>query len=382
MTIEIQQVIVHELIKEAKKSFDFSKPYHLRKTPLDKSNQTVIKLINEISSLYGSKGNSAHYGIFKEELTEQGPIPSKFEEYSLIQENSLDQFVSFSIDVMKQLVKTAQEEPWSSGGFIVFCDYAINNNHFFLISMLKKKNGVTISDNLEPEEMIHLDLSKIHQAARINFDLYQKYKEANESERVDLSYLSFVSKGVGQSASAYFIAALGCDKSLAAAKATKKLSSEVKNFFNKKAELKENANKFRQEIIAYLSRQALNNHSAKLSDVEAIATSHMTYLDDERRDLYVQELMTHLNSEKVRIPTEFVVSERSLKEIKNLSYKGEDIGFSFEINLLGATADDDVWYDEASGRLSFTNLPPDLRTKLSQAVKDNLKLRRSEDSNE
>lgn len=382
MTIEIQQVIVHELIKEAKKSFDFSKPYHLRKTPLDKSNQTVIKLINEISSLYGSKGNSAHYGIFKEELTEQGPIPSKFEEYSLIQENSLDQFVSFSIDVMKQLVKTAQEEPWSSGGFIVFCDYAINNNHFFLISMLKKKNGVTISDNLEPEEMIHLDLSKIHQAARINFDLYQKYKEANESERVDLSYLSFVSKGVGQSASAYFIAALGCDKSLAAAKATKKLPSEVKKFFNKKAELKENANKFRQEIIAYLSRQALNNHSAKLSDVEAIATSHMTYLDDERRDLYVQELMTHLNSEKVRIPTEFVVSERSLKEIKNLSYKGEDIGFSFEINLLGATADDDVWYDEASGRLSFTNLPPDLRTKLSQAVKDNLKLRRSEDSNE
>ncbi|ECI3886724.1 nucleoid-associated protein [Salmonella enterica subsp. enterica] len=380
--MEIQQVIVHELIKEAKKSFDFSKPYHLRKTPLDKSNQTVIKLINEISSLYGSKGNSAHYGIFKEELTEQGPIPSKFEEYSLIQENSLDQFVSFSIDVMKQLVKTAQEEPWSSGGFIVFCDYAINNNHFFLISMLKKKNGVTISDNLEPEEMIHLDLSKIHQAARINFDLYQKYKEANESERVDLSYLSFVSKGVGQSASAYFIAALGCDKSLAAAKATKKLPSEVKKFFNKKAELKENANKFRQEIIAYLSRQALNNHSAKLSDVEAIATSHMTYLDDERRDLYVQELMTHLNSEKVRIPTEFVVSERSLKEIKNLSYKGEDIGFSFEINLLGATADDDVWYDEASGRLSFTNLPPDLRTKLSQAVKDNLKLRRSEDSNE
>ncbi|BBO61769.1 hypothetical protein SMATCC274_10320 [Serratia marcescens] len=232
--MEIQQVIVHELIKEAKKDFDYSKPYNLRATPLDNTNQIVIKLIKEISSLYGTKGNSAHYGVFKEEITEQGPIPSKFEEYSLTQDDSKNRFVPLSIDVMKQLVKTAKEEPWSSGGFIVFCDYTINNTRFFLVSMIKKKNGVTISTKLEPEEMIHLDLSKIHQAARINFDLYQKYKLADETEKTDLSYLSFVSKGVGQSTSAYFIAAIGCDKSLAAAKATKKLPSVVKAFFNKK----------------------------------------------------------------------------------------------------------------------------------------------------
>ncbi|MGK3355175.1 hypothetical protein ACSLNS_24770, partial [Escherichia coli] len=42
------------------------------------------------------------------------------------------------------------------GGFIVFCDYIVNNNKFFLIAMIKKKNGVTISNKLEPEEMIHL----------------------------------------------------------------------------------------------------------------------------------------------------------------------------------------------------------------------------------
>ncbi|UKL68503.1 nucleoid-associated protein, partial [Klebsiella pneumoniae] len=78
MSVEIKHVIVHELIKEAKKDFDFSNPYNLRETPLDNQNPVVIKLITEISSLYGSKGNSAHYGVFKEETTEQGPIPSKF----------------------------------------------------------------------------------------------------------------------------------------------------------------------------------------------------------------------------------------------------------------------------------------------------------------
>ncbi|BBO61768.1 hypothetical protein SMATCC274_10310 [Serratia marcescens] len=104
----------------------------------------------------------------------------------------------------------------------------------------------------------------------------------------------------------------------------------------------------------------------------------MTYLDDEKRNEYVQELIIFLNSEDTRIPTEFVVSKRSLKEVKNFTYKSDEIGFGFEKSLLGATADDDVWYDEGSGRLSFTNLPPDVRAKLSPAVKENMKLREND----
>lgn len=65
--------------------------------------------------------------------------------------------------------------------------------------------------------------------------------------------------------------------------------------------------------------------SARLSDIETIALSHMTYLNDEIRESYVKELMAHLNSEDIRIPTEFVVSKRALKEVKNLTYKGDDL---------------------------------------------------------
>jgi len=379
--MDIKQVIVHELLKETKQDFNFENPYNLRTTPLDKTNQIVVKLIKEVSDLYGTKGNSAHYGVFKEDPTEQGPIPAKFENYSQSEQNSINEFVPFSVDVMKQLVKKAKEEPWSSGGFIVFCDYSINNSRFFLITMIKKKNGVTISNKLEPEEMIHLDLSKIHQAARINFDQYHNYKLADEADKADFSYLSFVSKGVGQTTSAYFIAAIGCDKSLAAAKATKKLPTVVKSFFSKKPELKAHATKFRNEIIDYLDTQSTKNISAKLSDIETIALSHMTYLNEEKRESYVQELMTFLNSEETRIPTEFVVSKRSLKEVKNLTFKSDELGFSFDKALLGATADNDVWYDQQSGRLSFTKLPQEIKSKLNLALKENEKLRESNDTN-
>ncbi|AOM40419.1 nucleoid-associated protein [Xenorhabdus hominickii] len=364
----IKYVIVHELIKEAKKDFDFSHPYNLRRSTLDKTNPTVEKLIKEISDLYGTKGNSAHYGVFKSEQDEEF-IPSKFDDYYRSEDCTAELFVSLSHEVMREFVKRAKEEPWSSGGFIVFCDYFVNDCRFFLISMIKKKDGVTISPALEPEDMIHLDLTKINQAARINFSLYEKYKNADEIQKTDLSYLSFVCKGNGQSASAYFIAAIGCDKGMASARATTKLPSEVKKFFLSKTELKEHASKFRQQVIEYLDEQSKSEKSAKLSDIESIATSHMTYIDSEARKDLISELMKHLNSEEIRIPVEFVVSQKSLKKIKNVIYKGSDLSFNFEKSLLGSTADDDVWYNEDTGILAFTNLPAEFRTKISKNLK-------------
>ena len=371
----IKHVIVHELIKEVRQDFDFSKPFNLRETTLDSANHTVVKLIKEISNLYGTKGNSAHYGAFIIDPTQQGPIPGKFTTYNGLTECPKEVFVGFSKDVMQQIVNKAKEEPLSSGGFIVFCDYVSEDQRFFLVSMIKKKDGVTIGPTLEPEDMMHLDLSKINQAARINFRMYNEYLAASDIEKTDMNYLSFVSKGSGQSASAYFIAAIGCDKGLASAKATTHLPAEVKKFFLAKEELKDKAVKFRQEVIEYLQNQSDKNESARLSDIETLATSHMTYIDPDKRIALIEELMKHLNSEEVRIPAEFVVNKPSLKKIVNLIFKSPDLSFSFEKDLLGFTPDDDVWYDEDNGRLSFTRLPPELKTKISQAAKENQRLK-------
>ncbi|AVI90057.1 hypothetical protein CW753_10785 [Klebsiella pneumoniae] len=66
--ITLNNVIVHELLKEAKKPMNPAKRVKFRDTTLDSSNKIVLKLINEINELYGKKGNSAYYGVFKEEL--------------------------------------------------------------------------------------------------------------------------------------------------------------------------------------------------------------------------------------------------------------------------------------------------------------------------
>ncbi|EJR6406179.1 nucleoid-associated protein [Salmonella enterica] len=59
-----------------------------------------------------------------------------------------------------------------------------------------------------------LDLTKINQAARINFDKFLKYQNSSVIDKQDLSYLSFISTTTQKTASGYFILALGATKEL------------------------------------------------------------------------------------------------------------------------------------------------------------------------
>lgn len=53
--ITLNNVIVHELLKEAKKPMIPGKRMKFRDTTLDLSSEIVLKLINEINELYGKK---------------------------------------------------------------------------------------------------------------------------------------------------------------------------------------------------------------------------------------------------------------------------------------------------------------------------------------
>ncbi|PJZ04995.1 nucleoid-associated protein [Pantoea rodasii] len=370
--INIKHVIVHELIKEAQKDFDHSKPYNLRDTELDKSNKVVQQLVDGVVELYGTKGNSAHYGIFIQKGEHKGPIPELFNQYHQLAGYDSDKFIELSQQIMKQMFEAAKSQPWSSGGYVVFSDYVLSGMRYLIVTMIKKTNGVTISDNLEPEEMIHLELSNINQAAKINFRLYDEYQKADEEQKTELSYLSFINKVTGQSAAAYFIAALGCDKGTASAGATRKLPNEAKRYFKKHQELMAHADNFRNSLISYMETQFKASNSARLSDVEALAISKLSFLDEEKRDQLVRGLMKHLNNEDNQIPTEFVINKTSLDKIRNVIFKDPDsqYSFNFDKDLLGTTSDAKIFYDDEKGNLTFNHLPLEAKTKIKKAINE------------
>ena len=363
-------MIVHELLKEANESFDHSRPYNLRDSELDKTNTVVIQLVQGVVELYGSKGNAAHYGVFKNTLEDQGSVPNLFHQYYQVQESLSTDFIHLSKEIMKQMYYSAREQIWSSGGYVVFTDYIHSGLRFLLVTMIKKTNGVTISENLEPEEMIHLEMNNINQAAKINFHYYHQYQEADDVQKTELSYLSFISKTTGQSAAAYFIAALGCDKGIASAGATRKLPNEIRKHLKKNKDTLAHADKIRNKVIKYLETQFSSGHSAKLSDIEAVITAELTFLPEDKRETQIRELMQHLNSEEVRIPTEFVINKSSLDKIRNVIFKTDQYSFNFDKDLLGVTADATIFFDNASGNLTFSNLPVEATTKIKTALKE------------
>ncbi|WP_269564522.1 nucleoid-associated protein [Kosakonia radicincitans] len=366
----LNSVIVHELLKEAKKPIDPSNKIKFRDTTLDPTNEIVLKLINEINGLYGKKGNSAYYGVFKQEVTERGPVPGAIERYVALKKPSVQDFIDLTVSIMNKLADEAGKQPWSSGGIIVFADYTRDSIPFFLVTMIKQKDGIRLSATLEPELLEQLDLTKINQAARINFDKFTSFQNSSDLDKNDLSYLSFISTTSQQSASGYFIQALGCDKGITSNKATKNLPNEVKKFFIKHPELKEHARDFKNEVINYLEHQAESNIPAKLSDIAVMAYKHMTYIDEELREQISTNLIHHLNSEEIRIPVEFNVSRSSLNQIINVKYKGDGYSYNFEKALLGTTGDADICYNKDNGSLTFTKLPKDALQSIERALRE------------
>ncbi|EDK6486779.1 nucleoid-associated protein [Salmonella enterica subsp. enterica] len=370
--ITLNNVIVHELLKEAKKPMIPEKRMKFRDTTLDLSSEIVLKLINEINELYGKKGNSAYYGVFKKELTERGPVPDAIENYTCLAKPSSQDFIDLSVGIMNKLADEAEKQLWSSGGVIVFADYVRDGVNFFLITMIKQKEGIRLSSKLEPELLEQLDLTKINQAARINFDKFLKYQNSSVIDKQDLSYLSFISTTTQKTASGYFILALGCDKGITSNNATKSLPTEVMRFFGKHSEIKHHARDFKSDVINYINHQFECKKTVKLSDISAMAYEHMTYVDEQAREKLSNDLVTYLNSEEIRIPVEFNVSRSGLNQLLNIKYKGDGYSFNFEKALLGTTADADICYNSENGSLTFTKLPKDAVQDIEHALKEKL----------
>jgi len=368
--LTLNSMIVHELLKEAKKPMNPSKKFKFRDTVLDSSNEIVLKIINEINDLYGKKGNSAYYGIFKQEITERGPIPNAIEHFIAKKKPTSQEFIDLTVEIMKKLADEAEEQLWSSGGVIVFADYIKDGVHFFLVTMIKQKEGIRLSAKLEPELLEQLDLTKINQAARINFDKFLKYQNSSDIDKNDLSYLSFISTTAQQTASGYFILALGCDKGINSNKATKNLPNEVMKFFSRHPELKNHSRDFKNEVVNYLETQIGRGKPAKLSDVASMAIKHMTYIDEDKREELSSTLISYLNSEEIRIPVEFNVNQAGLNQILNVKYKGEGFSFNFEKALLGTTGDADICYNSENQSLTFSKLPKEAIKHIEAALKE------------
>ncbi|TGZ34911.1 Nucleoid-associated protein YejK [Photobacterium damselae subsp. damselae] len=364
MGVKLNHVIIHELIKEQHNDIQPSK---LRNTVLPAENKVITTLIDGIVKLYGRKNNSAQYGVFRNDEG-QGDFPENIRAYKKHDNPTAQEFIALSAVGMTELFKRAENEKLASGGYILFADYTdINHNRFFLIAMVKQKPGYHISGNLTIEDLEYIDLSRLHQAARINFSKLDKYEQADDAERADISYLSFVSPSSNKSTAGYFSLAFGCQAGTSSSTATLRVLSESIKFFKTTPELNQYVTDIKQDITNYLHQKSEAKDTVKLSEIEKLARRYFPADDEDKAEKLADNLLTHLNSEEVGIPAEFGVSKSKLRQITHLSYKDKSMTLLFDKEELGETPDARIYFND--NKLIINNLPDALKAQLESHFK-------------
>jgi len=364
--LSINNVVIHALNKEQHKSIQ---PSTIRKKVLDREHDAVVKTVTGLVSIYGTRNNSAHYGIVQTDEG-RGPFPDKFEEYTRFTSPSEAQFLELTTVAMKKLYGNAQVNHAASGGCILFADYTNHQGRYFLVAMVKQKPGITLTEQLEPAELMQLDLSKLNQAARISFSRLAAYLAAPEDERMELSYLSFISPSSTKTASGYFVTALGCSAGAASAQATKTLIREARKFFNENNDLRPLRDVFNNALMDYLKDKEETRESVKLSEIEHIVKRHIPDHLAESAETIVDKLITHLNSEECSVPTEFPVSSSALKRFTHISGKSNSWKMIFDRLALGTDESAEIYYDSETNKLTLRNVPVKMREQIEEELEN------------
>lgn len=363
--LTINKIIIHELLKEQHHNIQANK---YGETVLDVENEIVKKLISGIVGIYGRKNNGASYGSFK--LGEETIIfPGKFKAYHQSEAPNNDDFILLTRSAMECLYEKASMQTASSGGYILFSDYATDQGRFFVIAMIKKQAGMKLSEDLVPEELIELDLRRIHQAARINHSKLEDYFRADDEQKKELNYLSFVSPKASQTTAGYFITALGCAAGAASAQATRNLITESVKFFAENALLKGKKKIFKEALISYLKDKETYNQTAKLSEIAGIARKHMP-TDQEVAEPLVDSLYARLNSEEIAIPIEFSVNKPVVKNYTHFTFETSNWKFNFSKSALGEDENAQIMYDKENKKITIKELSREVITEIEKELAD------------
>lgn len=361
----LTHTVIHSLDR-APGAVDFS--ISCREQLLDCQKPAVDFLARQLIALVGKDGSSVTWGQFREDRRE-GPFPSSVQ--ALLPSIDDESFMSMSVVAMQELMVAAQSRNFATGGYVCFVAYEVQGRAFLLVAIIKERGAVMLSADFEPTEIQEIDLSKLHQAARINLARYAEHLQSSggpddaDEASVEKTYLSFVNRRSRDEVASYFIDALGCQKGLSAGRATKAVVKAVFDFVKSVPELRN---------LAASAKAAVVDHMADQPDGANITLDRIVEVVRQRVGSEGVELCDHLtgmkealNGEQFQIPDEFTLSAKSLVPYSRIKAKTDSWQVQFENGSLG-TQDAEVIYDRATRSLRFTRLPPELVKKVEEAL--------------
>lgn len=365
---QLKFAIIHSLDKEANSNVATMR---LAQTTLDVSSATVVSLAEQLSKLVGKDGSSVFWGQFGND-NRQGKFPDSVK--PLAEEEALDTFVTASHVAMSELQRKAKEENFATGGYVCFLVYVSQGSTFLLVAMIKERGALTLTSDLVPTEIKEIDLSKLHQAARVNLDRYAQALRTGEAAReepaaeddeetLEKTYLCFINrKSQKADVASYFVEALGCEKGVSSGRTTKAVVHAVRAFVRSNSETKSLAKVVRRAVIDYLHAQP-DGATVTLTTVANVVRQSLGPELAQCAD----GLIEYLQRDDIQIPAEFSISSAALDAMTRIRASTALWNLSFDDAALGLR-DSEIVYDPDAHTLLFTQLPADTVRRVEAAL--------------
>lgn len=369
---QLKFAVIHELVKERGATIARA---NLREALLDTHKPLVLRLASLLAGLIGRDQGAVYWGQFGDRRRE-GRFPGAAATFS--RELTEAHFVALTHTAMDELVALSAEEGFATGGFIFFAAYTLRDTDYLLVAMIKERDGIALSDDFEPEEINEVDLSKLHQAARVNLHRYLATIDHQEGETEDeldegvdgeaaareRTYLCFINRKGRDDVAGYFIKALGCEKGVSSARATKGVIKAVRTYVRKTEAIAAYAPRARQALIDYLD---------SLADGSTVTLDHVVQV--VARELPIEQvvhldgLKAFLNEEDNQISEDFQVNKRALQAYARIAARTDHWNLNFEINALGVR-DAEIIYDQRRQSLTLTQIPAPMIKKIEDTLRD------------
>ncbi|MBW8374456.1 nucleoid-associated protein [Stenotrophomonas sp.] len=351
--------VIHSLDKEAHSS---AASVRTAASPLDVSIPQVVSLAEQLAKLVGRDGSSVFWGQFGSNNRE-GRFPGSVE----LLTSSLDAatFLTVSRVAMDELEAAASDESLSTGGYVCFVVYEAGGVNFLLVAMIKEKDAIRLDENMIPTEIREVDLSKLHQAARINLARYLEFIERGEEpdaeDETERTYLCFINRNSRQDVAKYFITALGCEKGVSSSRATKLAVDSIKKYVSSRAEIKQFATQVRRAVIDHL--YALPDQS-EVTIPGLVAVVRLA-LGENNAD-HIEDLGRYLNAD-AELPERFAVSAKFIKSVTRITAQAGGWKLSFDDTELSET-DGALIYNRQDHSLRIARLPDDTIKRIEETL--------------
>ncbi len=341
--IKVIDFIFHQIVKDKNEKEGYLKEAKSKLTDDSKISNTIEKIHLSIS-------NSTHKvnGKFKKEDSyfkqEFDKYIKDIKSYDLFKESKN---IIGNKDKQGSLLNLMNKETLSTGGYVLIIHYEDNNKEYFIMSILKNKQGESflISDNGIPDikETVQTDYGNLDYACRINVDIYNDKSSKNP--------ICFIHK-TGSNISNYFIDFIGCEKFNSNKCNSEKLAKIIKDL------VKDKDDKEKEEI----TNKTIEFCESKKKIKETIDIFELAeYVFGDKKIIY-----KYSEDNDIQIDNSFSPYMSEIRKIEIVEFKGDWIEkFKFSNDNL-----DKIDYNDDNTTIVLKNVP-DLVKKI-KAEKGNV----------